>query len=289
MAGKTTPKDPAARHMKTTMIDPIEINRLNWDERAIIHGRDATGFYMLDRFRAGEDVLHPFEAAELGDIAGKRVLHLQCHIGLDTLCLVRRGAIATGVDFSGEAVQLARCLAEETGLRADFVQGRVDEAPRLVPGPFDLVFSTWGTICWLPDLTVWARVIATVLAPGGELYLADAHPGFALMEERGGRLEPTYDFQTPADRPLEFNSETTYTGDSAIMTNQSTREWIHALSTILGALIEAGLTIKMFREHEVLPWPGVPSLVRGSDRLWRLPEGLPRFPLSFSLRARKER
>jgi SAM-dependent methyltransferase len=244
---------------------------------------------MLDRFRAGEDALHPIEAAELGQIGEKRVLHLQCHIGLDTLSLVRRGAIATGLDFSGEALRIARRLADETGLKAHFVHGRVDEAPRLVPGPFDLVFATWGTICWLPDLMVWARVVATVLAPGGELYLADGHPGFLLMEDRNGRLEPAYDFQTPADRPLEFNSETTYTGDPTIMTNRSTREWIHSLSTILGALIEAGLTIKMFREHEVLPWRGLPSLVRAPDRLWRLPEGHPRFPLSFSLRARKER
>jgi hypothetical protein len=164
----------------------------------------------------------------------------------------------------------------------------VNEAPRLSPGPFDLVYVTWGTICWLPDLTVWAHVIATVLAPGGELYLADAHPSFMLMEERGGKLEPTYDFQTPADRPLEFTSETTYTGDPTVMTHQSTREWIHPLSAILGALIEAGLTIKMFHEHEVLPWRSFPIMVPTSDGLWRLPDGHPRFPLSFSLRARKE-
>jgi hypothetical protein len=88
------------------------------------------------------------------------------------------------------------------------VVGRVDDAPRLTPGPFDLVFVTWGTICWLPDLTVWAHVIATVLALGGELYFADAHPSLLLMEDRGGKLEPTYDFQTPMDRPLEFQSET---------------------------------------------------------------------------------
>jgi SAM-dependent methyltransferase len=270
------------------MTDPIEINRRNWDERAIIHARDSTGFYGLDRVRSGEDRLHSIEAAELGDIARKTVLHLQCHMGIDTLRLVRRGAIATGLDFSAEAIRAARRLAEETGLEADFVEGRVDEAPRLAPGPFDLVYVTWGTICWLPDLTVWARVIATVLAPGGELYFADAHPGFTLMEERGGKLEPTYDFETPVDRPLEFKSETTYTGDPTVMTHQSTREWIHPLSAILGALIEAGLTIQMFHEHEVLPWRGLQFMVPAPDGLWRLPDGHPRLPLSFSLRARKE-
>lgn len=269
------------------MVDPWEINQRNWDERAVIHTRDTTGDYMLDRFRAGEDALHDIEASELGDIAGKRALHLQCHIGRDTLCLVRRGASVTGLDFSHEALRTARHLSLETGLKAEFVQGRVDEAPQLVPGPFDLVFATWGTICWLPDLDDWARVIWRVLAPGGELYFADAHPGFQLMEAVQGKLIPTYDFQTPRDRPLAFNPATTYTGDPTILINRETREWIHSVSTILGSLIKAGLTVTMFREHEVLPWQGLDLLVPVTERLWRLPDGHPRFPLSLSLRARK--
>ena len=190
------------------MSDPIEINRRNWNERAIIHSRDVTGDYMLDRFLAGEDALHDIEAAELGDIAGKKVLHLQCHIGRDTLCLVRRGATAFGLDFSHEALRTARRLAYQTGLPAEFVHGRVEEAPQLVPGPFDLVFATWGTICWLPDLNSWARAIAKVLRVDGELYLADAHPGFQVMEVHDGRLYVAYDFQTPTDRPLRFNNAT---------------------------------------------------------------------------------
>ena len=269
------------------MTDPIAINRRNWDERAAIHARDATGDYMLDRFRAGEDALHEIEAAELGDISGKRVLHLQCHIGRDTLCLVRRGAIATGLDFSATALEVARRLAEETGLKAEFVQGTVDEAPRLTPGPFDLVFTTWGTICWLPDLKSWAKVIAAVLAPGGELYFADGHPSFLVLEPHEGKLAPTFDFQTPPDKPLEFTTATTYTGDPTILTHQANREWTHSISTILGSLIDAGLTITMFHEHEVLPWQGLQCLVPASDRMWRLPEGYPRIPLSLSLRARK--
>ncbi len=269
------------------MTDHIEMNRRNWDERAAIHARDSTGDYMLDRFRAGEDALHAIEAAELGDISGKRVLHLQCHIGRDTLCLVRRGAIVTGLDFSAAALSVARRLSEETGLKADFVEGTVDQAPDLTPGPFDLVFTTWGTICWLPDVKQWAKVIASVLAPDGELYFADAHPGFNVLEEYAGKFAPTYDFQTPPDRPLQFANETTYTGDPTIISHQSTREWIHSLSAVLGGLIDAGLTITMFREHEVLPWRGLPSLVPASDRMWRLPDGVPRIPLSYSVRARK--
>ncbi len=271
------------------MTDSVEINRRNWDERAAIHARDTTGDYFLDRFRAGEDALFAIEAAELGDVKGKRVLHLQCHIGRDTLCLARRGAIATGLDFSSEALKVARRLSEETGLKAEFVEGTVDQAPDLTPGPFDLVFTTWGTICWLSDTKKWARVIASVLRPGGELYFADAHPGFCVLEEYAGKFAPTYDFQTAADRPLHFVNQTTYTGDTTTLANQSTREWIHSLSGVLGGLIEAGLTITMFREHEVLPWQGLPSLVATPDRMWRLPDGVPRMPLSYSVRAQKIR
>lgn len=276
-----------AKQNSYAMTDPIEINRRNWDERVAIHARDATGDYMLDRFRAGADALHDIEAAELGDIRAKRVLHLQCHIGRDTLCLVRRGAIATGLDFSQPALSVARQLARETGLAAEFVHGAVDDAPKLVPGPFDLVFTTWGTICWLPDVKRWANVIASVLKPGGELYFADLHPAFAVLEVVDGKLVPTWDFQTPPDAPLPFANATTYTGDQTVMTNQSTREWIHSLSSVLGALIDAGMTITMFREHEVLPWQGLPILVPATDRMWRLPDGYPRMPLSYSLRARK--
>jgi len=132
------------------MTDYLDINRRNWDERTAIHARDTAGDYMLDRFRAGEDALHAIEAAELGDISGKRVLHLQCHIGRDTLCLARRGAIVTGLDFSSAALDVARRLSAETGLKAEFVQGTVDQAPDLAPGPFDLVFTTWAPFAGCP-------------------------------------------------------------------------------------------------------------------------------------------
>jgi SAM-dependent methyltransferase len=270
------------------MTDPIAVNRLNWDERATIHARDTTDDYMLARFRAGEDALIEIEAAELGDVAGKRILHLQCHIGRDTLCLARRGAAVTGLDFSPEALAVARQLARETGLAATFVEGTVDDAPRLTPGPFDMVFSTWGTICWLPDMQNWARIIASVLAPGGELYFADAHPAFCVLEQSPNGLVVTYDHQTPVDRPLTFVTANTYTGDTTVMRNQTSHEWMHPLSAILGGLIDNGMTITMFREHEVLPWKGLSCMVPEGPRLWRLPDGMPRMPLSFSLRARKD-
>jgi 2-polyprenyl-3-methyl-5-hydroxy-6-metoxy-1,4-benzoquinol methylase len=269
------------------MENPIDVNRRMGDERAHIHAQDTSGGYRLDRIRAGEYALHAIEDAELGDVSGRRVLHLQCHIGSDTLCLAGRGAVVTGLDFSEVALNSAKRLADETGFKINFVQGSVYDAPRLAPGPFDLVFTTWGTICWLPDVAAWARVIASVLKPGAELYFADAHPGFLLMEESSGRMVPTYDYRTPPASPLEFVETTTYTGDPTVLTHQSTWTWIHPLSVVIGALIDAGLTIVMFHEHELLPWQGLPMLTRASDRLWRLPDGHVSFPLSYSLRAKK--
>jgi 2-polyprenyl-3-methyl-5-hydroxy-6-metoxy-1,4-benzoquinol methylase len=180
----------------------LAANRRNWDERVVIHRRDRTGFYAVERFLAGEKELHAIELGELGDVAGKRLIHLQCHFGLDTLILARHGAIVTGIDFSPPAIAEARRLAVKTGLSAEFVCANVYDAREAVTGDFDIAYVTWGTICWLPDLTGWARTIASLLAPGGYLYFADAHPNMLILEERDGRLVHEYPIDTPAEHPL---------------------------------------------------------------------------------------
>src|ERR1700676_3646158 len=135
-------------------------NRRNWDERVPIHRQDRTGFYAVERFLAGEKRLHEIVLGELGAVAGKRLIHLQCHFGLDTLILARHGAIATGLDFSPTAIAEARLLAEITSLAADFVCADVYAAREAVIGHFDIAYVTWGTICWLPDLARWAHTVA---------------------------------------------------------------------------------------------------------------------------------
>ena len=267
----------------------LGVNRRNWDERVPIHRRDRSGFYAVERFLAGEKRLHAIELGELGDVAGKRVIHLQCHFGLDTLILARYGASVTGVDFSPAAIAEARLLAAKTGLAAEFVCANVYDARRVVAGEFDIAFVTWGTICWLPDLTPWARTIAALLAPGGYLYFADAHPNMMILEEHDGRLVHEYPIDTPAEHPLVFNQPLTYSGDSTPLTASRTYEWIHSLSRITGALLDAGLTLDFLHEHPDLPWPPFPMCVRGEGGMWRLPDGIPAFPLSVSLRARKLR
>jgi SAM-dependent methyltransferase len=265
----------------------LAANRRNWDERVPIHRRDCSGFYGVERFLAGEKHLLAIEWGELEDIAGKRLIHLQCHFGLDTLVLARHGAVVTGLDFSPAAIDEARLLTEQTGLHAEFFCANVYDAREALTGDFDIAYVTWGTICWLPDLMGWARTIASLLAPGGYLYFADAHPNMLILEERDGRLVHEFPLDTPADRPLVFDQAHTYNEDPTSLAATRTFEWIHSLSRILGALLDAGLTLDFLHEHPGLPWPPFPMCVRGKDGLWHLPDRIPAFPLAVSLRARK--
>ena len=138
----------------------MEANRLNWDDRTAIHLRNRTGFYAIDRVKAGDNSFSGFVDAELGDVAGKRLVHLQCHFGLDTIRLARRGAIVTGLDFSSAAMAAA-CAAAELGVPVRFVEGNVYDAPALLDAQYDIAFVTWGSIIWLPDIRRWAKVVAS--------------------------------------------------------------------------------------------------------------------------------
>jgi SAM-dependent methyltransferase len=264
-----------------------EANRLNWDERVSIHLRDNGAIYPIDAFRAGADTLMPIEAAEIGDVSGRRVAHLQCHFGLDTLSLARRGADVTGLDFSSSAVAGARALAGEAGLSASFVEGDVYKARSLLSDEFDMVYVTWGAIIWLPDVRRWAQVVASLLKPGGHLYLAEGHPFLRQLEEEDGKLVVTYDWRTPIAAPLAFDEAGTYAGDGTALTARRSYEWMHSLSDIFGGLIEAGLVLEFLHEHDSIPWPAVPMMRQGEDRMYRLPDGIAGPPLAFSLSARK--
>lgn len=278
------------------MTDFVAANLANWQERALLHSTDTTGAYRIGEVLAGALALHSIEAGEIGDVTGLRVAHLQCHIGLDTLSLAHLGAAdLVGLDFSGNAIAAARTFAEQAGCgKVRFVEADVYRAREVIDGDVDLVYVTWGAINWLPDIAGWGKVVASLLKPGGRLYLAEAHPVTLCLEERDGRILPAYDWRTPVGRPLAFDEATTYTGDERKLSSTRNYEWIHPLSDILGALIGAGLAITRFSEHERLPWLLFPSMVpdetdgaAGAPTTYRLPDGHPRLPLAFSLTARK--
>ena len=259
-----------------------------WNDRATIHLRDATGFYNIEGFKAGADTLLPVEAAEVGDVTGLRVAHLQCHFGLDTLSLARRGAKATGLDFSSVAIEGARKLAAETGLEATFVQSDVYAARKALGGEYDLVYVTWGAINWLPDIARWGAVIATLLKPGGRFYMAEIHPSAYVLAESAYRYVVNDNWRTPITKPLVSTEPLTYTGDPTPLDNPVIRQWAHPLSAIVMSLIDAGLRLDFLREHEFLPYRMFPSMIEVERQSFRLPEGAPIFPLSFSLSATKQ-
>jgi SAM-dependent methyltransferase len=212
---------------------------------------------------------------------------LQCHFGLDTLRLARRGAFVTGLDFSPKAIATARQLARDTGLDARFVEGDVHDAASLIEGRFDIVYVTWGAICWLPDIRRWAEIAAGFVAPNGFLYLLEAHPvAWAMMQHDDASFRVRDDYFSRA--PIVVDEDVTYTSDATDkLTNTRFYCWTHPLGATVTAVIDAGLSLDYLREHDSVPWRMYPTLVAGSDGSWRLPPGQPRLPLSFSLKARR--
>jgi SAM-dependent methyltransferase len=269
------------------MEDFFAANRRAWDERVAIHAADETGFYAVQKVMRGEDKLNDIEAEEIGDINGLRIAHLQCHFGLDTICLERRGADVTGLDFSPQSIAQAREWVKELGLRATFVEGNVYDARALLEGDFDMVYVTWGAINWLPDIARWASVVSSLLKPGGALYLAESHPTTLCLEWIDGRIVPHYDWRTPRDKPVISDVPTTYNGSKQVLQNTRNYEWIHPLSDIIGGLRAHGMMLDWLHEHNALTWDLFPNMVEGEDGLYRLPGGFPQLPLSFSLRAVK--
>lgn len=258
-------------------------NRARWDESVAHHV--ASELYDLDGFRAGRDDIRPFEPGEIGPVAGRDLVHLQCHIGTDTLSWARHGARVVGLDFAPAAVEVARQLAADCDLDAEFVCADVHDAPAALDGrTFDIVYTGIGALNWLADLDRWAGVVARLLRPGGVLYLVEIHPIVAGVVESGGR--------TIAEDILEAHYARwdepggTYAAPDATLENTVSFERVHAISEVLSAVLEAGLTVELFHEQSFTnaPWPW---MVRGDDGYYRLPEGWPKYPLTYSLRARR--
>jgi SAM-dependent methyltransferase len=264
------------------------INRANWDERVGVHLK-APG-YDLAPLRAGHGRLNAIEEAELGDVRGLEVLHLQCHFGADTLSLAQRGARVTGLDFSGPAIAAARGLADELGLadRARFICADLYEAPSAVgrAEAFDLVYVTWGATCWLPDIKRWAAIVAQFLKPGGRLYYADGHPSAYVFDNETKLPDGMPGYFAPyfQREPLVMNDGFDYADPDARLVNATNVSWMHSLSSILGGLLEAGLSLDWLHEHAQVPWQMFHILVKRGDGDWHWPDR-PWLPLALSLQA----
>jgi len=258
-------------------------NQALWNELTAVHAGGTA--YRLDEFKAGLNMIDPLERGEVGDVAGKSLLHLQCHFGMDTLSWARLGAHVTGVDFAGDAVALARKLSAELGLPAEFVQANLYDAPQALHATFDIVYTSWGALCWLPDLARWGQIIAHFLKPGGFFYIAESHPFLNVFynEDDATGLNVTHSY-FHQDEANYWPPDKDY-AEPQVRVQHASYEWLHSVGEIQNALCDAGLRIDFFHEHPVLPWQYFPFMERGEDGWYRLPPGYPPLPLSFSLKA----
>ena len=270
-----------------------EANRARWDETVAIHA--ASEFYGVDRFLAGESTLLPLDIEEVGEVAGKSLLHPQCHFGLDTLSWVRMGADVVGVDFAPSAVETAREIAQRADLKAEFVESELYASPEILAqrlGTFDIVYVNLGALCWLPDVAGWARVCAGFLRRGGMLYVRDVHPMAQALDDESvpGELRLLYPyFETT--QPQHWVGGEDYADDSASLQHHDSFEWNHSLGEIATAVIDAGLQLEFLHEQDWTVYKALPWLVAAERGIWRLPDrdgdADRRLPLMFSLRARK--
>lgn len=273
------------------MSDYRTVNRANWDERAPAHA--ASPDYGVERFVADPSFLSDvvrFDRPRLGDVSGRRGVHLQCHIGTDTISLSRLGARMTGLDFSPASIAEARTLAGRTGTDADFVEAEVYAAlDVLEPGSFDLVYTGIGALCWLPDIRRWAGVVAGLLRPGGRLFMREGHPVVWSIddERRDGVLAIEYPYvERPA--PQVWDAPGTYVETDRTFTSTVTHEWNHGLGQIVTALLAEGMTVTGFEEHDSVPWEALPGLMeRIGGGEWRLADRPERLPHTYTLQARR--
>ncbi|MEM9079561.1 MAG: class I SAM-dependent methyltransferase [Verrucomicrobiota bacterium] len=271
----------------------IEDNLRFWDTAAPIHSKGSGAeFYRIPAFLEGACKLNPWEPEELGDVTGKTLLHLQCHIGTDTLSWARRGAHVTGLDFSPAAITEAQALAEKINQPARFVVGDALQATSALLGEqFDILYTGRGALCWLPDLKSWARECFRLTKPGGVLYIEEIHPNVDLLDFKtlpdGEKvLTPHYDqFNKKA---VVFNEEGTYADRNAKTGTLTTHCWDYTLSHLIQNLLEAGFQLTLFQERDQIcfePWPE--HFEKCGPDLWTFKPNHPRFPLSYSLKLTK--
>lgn len=259
------------------------INLAKWDESVPLHV--ASPSYDVPSFLQGRNTLERLEVRELGPVRGRSLLHLQCHFGMDTLSWARLGAKVTGIDFSPAAIRQARRLARTTGLKARFVRSNLYDVPAHRLGAFDIVYTAKGAICWLPDMSAWARIIRSHLRPGGVFYLLEDHAISDLFENDG----PVKDLQLVnsyfSPSPLREEFDGTY-ATKVRMRHRVSYSWVHPVSEVVDALLDAGMQLEWIHEFPYTYWRKFPFMRQDRQGFWHLTERDGQLPLMWSLRAR---
>jgi SAM-dependent methyltransferase len=261
-------------------------NRSMWNEFVPVHEKSA--LYDVEGFKRGNSTLRQVEREEVGNVKGKTLLHLQCHFGLDTLSWARLGAKVTGVDFSGKAIALARKLSDELDIDARFVCCNVYDLPKHLSGKFDIVFTSIGVLCWLPDLVKWAKIIGHYVKRSGFFYMFEGHPFAMIFDDECSvktfRLAYPY---FPSKKPMKLHVEGSYADRHARISQKYDYEWTHSMSEILNALLMAGLRLEYIHEFPFCAYQMLPFMKKGGDRYWYAKDKHVNVPFSYSIKARK--
>lgn len=258
-----------------------------WDEFAKANYQAENEFYSVKAFLEGKSSLRSFELDEIGDVKNKTLLHLQCHFGLDTLSWAREGAKVTGIDFSGEAIRLAKTLASKAKLSATFIQTNLYELPKVLSMKFDIVYTSIGVLCWLNDLKKWAEIISHFLKKGGFFYITDGHPVKNMFDnDHPKELQLKFNY-FPIQEPMEFIAEGSYASSEPHMKPHKEYEWNHSISEIINSLIQAGLKIESFNEYPYSPYPMFNFSTKDQKGYYRLINQKAEIPLIYSLKALK--
>ena len=258
----------------------FEVNKATWNKKVAIHAK--SDMYAMEAFKSGKSSLMSYELKALGNVDKKSLLHLQCHFGQDTLSWARLGAKCVGVDLSDEAVKLAKQLNEELGLDAKFVCCNVLDTSKHISETFDIVYTSYGVIGWLPDLKPWAKMIADRLKVGGVFYMVEFHPILWMFDYVEGKSVMRYHYNQ--DDVIYEEYEGTYADQSSEMISKE-YGWNHGLSSVVNALIEAGLQIEYLNEHDESPYDVFPDLIKTDNGMFKMDNQL--FPMLFELKATK--
>ena len=260
----------------------LEINRQSWNKRTDAHL--TSEFYDMNGFLSGKTSLNEIELKLLGNLEGKSVLHLQCHFGQDTMSLSRMGAEATGVDLSDNAIENARRIAKEINSSTQFICCNVYDLPNHLDKQFDVVFTSYGTIGWLPDLDKWAKIISKYLKPNGQFVFADFHPVIWMFDEDFDKVGYNY-FKSEAI--VETISGTYADRDAEI--NQQTVSWNHSMSEVINSLIENGLEINALNEYDYSPYDCFNKTIQVEPKKYRIEHLDNKIPMVYSILATKKR
>ncbi len=250
-----------------------------WEGWTEIHQNSE--LYNLDGFKAGKNVLKSIELEELTEVAGKTMLHMQCHFGLDTLSWARMGVEVTGVDFSPKAISLARSIGDELNIPGRFLCSELFDLPNILDEKFDIVFTSYGVLTWINDLDKWANLIARYLKPGGIFYIVEFHPFFSMIDDLGENIQYPY-FHSP--EPMKFKAEGSYADPDHDFKHDS-YEWSHSIGEVITALISADLRIDYLHEFPYSPTKGAPCLIEDKPGRYVLEKYRNLVPITYSIRA----